>query len=114
MMLVGQSGSVLTGLLPVQVRLDGQVGSAHRLHQPLPQIVLVLQNLLEMGAEHLHHLEPPSCTTHASALPNHTMGHECEATLTEVEPVCDISALLLHLQELHLQLQLQQEGQGLR
>lgn len=51
----------------MQVRLDGQVGSTQRLHQSLPQIALVLQDVLEMSAEHLQHPEPPSCRTHTSS-----------------------------------------------
>lgn len=101
----------------MQVRLDGQVVSTHRLHQSLPQTALVLQDVLEMSAEHLQHLEPASCTKHTQVVStdqSHDRKTDRKATPTQVELVCDISALLLQCQKLHLQLQLEQIGSGHR
>lgn len=47
----------------MQVSLNGQVGSTQRSHQSLSQTVLILQEVLQVDAEQLQHLEPLSCRT---------------------------------------------------
>lgn len=110
----------------MQVSLDRQVGAAQRPHQSLPQTVLVLQDLLQMTTKNLQHLEPLSYRTRDKQK-KQCKSERCGKksfrnqililqrlvlffTLTEVKRVCDVGLLLLHLQQLHLQLQLKHQS----
>lgn len=118
---------LLPAVLPVQVSLDRQVGPSQRLHQSLTQLVLLLQDVLQVAAEALQLLDVAGCQTHThthtvtlsgpvgGSILTHSLTNsptnQLTLSLTQVESVCDISAPLLHLQQLHLQLQLQNTKQ---
>lgn len=99
----------------MQVSVHGQVGASQRLHESLPQTVLLSQQFLHMIPEHLQLLEPPSCRTQKHLIrggvaqnkvwsegwfidPSNVM--MTSPALTEVEAVGDIGALLVDLQQL--------------
>lgn len=104
----------------MQVSVHGQVGASQRLHESLPQTVLLSQQFLHMIPEHLQHLEPLSCRTQKHLFrggvaqnkvwsegwfknidPSNVM--MTSPGLTEVEAVGDIGALLVDLQQLQPQ-----------
>lgn len=115
----------------MQVSLDRQVGPSQRLHQSLTQLVLLLQDVLQVAAEALQLLDVAGCLMHThtvtlsgtvgGSIPTHSLSqshpltnsttNQLTLSLTQVESVCDISAPLLYLQQLHLQLQLQNTKQ---